>query len=606
MLAVAALALPAPARAADAHADTVIAASRAALGLDALGTVRTMHLHGSANVLGFSGPGDLWLDVRSGDFAQYADTGPVAGSQGWDGKLSWNRDVSGVVWDDASEQSVYAALDSAYLNRYALWAPGYGGATVTSKGTETHGSETDDVLEITPPHSAPFTLAFDAATHLPVRMTTVLGQITTVTTFSDYRSVGGVRVPFAQTAEVQGNVVTFHAESAVVNDAGTAQALRRPSAHVTDASLPSGTTSIPFELVDNHVVLPVTIDGKGPFRFIFDSGGSNIVDAGLAKELGLKPAGQLAGSGVGAGTEAFQLARVDALGVGDATLRDQVFAVAPVRAGFGVSSGKPVDGLIGFEVLARFVTTFDYGSSRVVLRTQQATGAPATANAHTVPMVFNGQHPMLDCTIANVPTRCVADTGSRIGLTALAPFVAAHPSIVPASATAVGANGFGIGGASMGRLARMTLEIGGFTVPDVITDVSTARAGAFADPYYGGNVGGAVWRRFALTFDYARMTITLAPDAQFAQRDTYDRSGTFLIAAGGKITVADVRPGTPAAAAGLVKGDVLTTVGGKDAAALGLAAVRDAFREAPGTAVALGVSGPGGARSVTLTLRDYV
>jgi C-terminal processing protease CtpA/Prc len=34
--------------------------------------------------------------------------------------------------------------------------------------------------------------------------------------------------------------------------------------------------------------------------------------------------------------------------------------------------------------------------------------------------------------------------------------------------------------------------------------------------------------------------------------------------------------------------------------------VRDAFRGAPGTAVTLGVSGPGGTRTVTLTLRDYI
>ena len=42
-------------------------------------------------------------------------------------------------------------------------------------------------------------------------------------------------------------------------------------------------------------------------------------------------------------------------------------------------------------------------------------------------------------------------------------------------------------------------------------------------------------KRFALGFDYAHRTLTLAPNAQFAARETYDRSGTFLIAQGGKI-----------------------------------------------------------------------
>ena len=189
---------------------------------------------------------------------------------------------------------------------------------------------------------------------------------------SDYRTVSGMRVPFVQATDSDGNASTFSRDVAVVDDPNAAAMLRRPETHVTDVSLPSGTTTIPFELVDNHVALAVTIDGKGPYRFLFDTGGSNIVDADVAKQLGLRAAGTAAGSGVGSTTESIQFATVDALGVGDATLRNQVFAVAPVHAGFGMSSGKPVDGLIGFEVLARFLTTFDYANGRVVLRTPSA------------------------------------------------------------------------------------------------------------------------------------------------------------------------------------------------------------------------------------------
>jgi hypothetical protein len=460
-------------------------------------------------------------------------------------------------------------------------------------------------LEITPQGSLPFELWFDATTHFPVRMIAKIATSTSTTTYSDYRSVDGLLVSFAQTSDSDGNVTTFAGTTAVANDAGAGVGLRRPIESVTDFSLPSGTTTIPFELVDNHVMLPVTIDGKGPFHFIFDTGGSNIVDADVAKQLGLGAAGSGAGSGVGNTTEAVQFATIDALGVGGATLQRQGFAVAPVHAGFGISSGKPVDGLIGFEVLARFVTTFDYGTNTIVLRTPQ--GAAPVTQGRTIPFVFNGQHPMVDCAIGGFAGQCVLDTGSRIGLTALTPFLAAHPSIVSPNAAAAGANGFGVGGASIGRLGRTTLSLAGFTIPDVITDLSTQTQGAFADPYYAGNVGAGVLKRFAVTFDYAHQTVAFVPDANFATRDTYDRSGTFLITQGGKIVVADVRPGTPAAAAGLVRGDVLATVGGRDAGTLGLAAVRDAFRGAPGTAIALHVVAKDGtARDVTLTLHDYV
>ncbi|HEY0476326.1 MAG TPA: aspartyl protease family protein [Kofleriaceae bacterium] len=595
------------ASAAPADAESILRASRAALGIDALPKIRTLTLHGAAKIVGYAGTADSYQDLRTGAFAQYAETGPVGGANGYDGRTTWNEDVSGVVWDDASAQARYASIDAVYLGRYLLWSPDRGGAAVSFTGRRSQAGRTFDVLRVTPKGGLPFELWLDATTFLPARSIVTIGRSTTVSTYADYRSVRGLRVPFTLTTDSDGNAATIAVRTAVANDPRAVAMLRRPSSHVTDFALPAGTTSIPIELIDNHVALNVTINGKGPYRFLFDTGGSNVLDIGIAKELGLGIGGTASGGGVGSATEAVQFATVDALGVGDATLRKQVFALAPVHAGFGMSSGKPVDGLIGFEVLARFITTFDYTNNRVVLRTPQAPAPPAAAGARTIPFVFQGQHPEIPCTIGGFPTTCVVDTGSRVSLTVLTPFLAAHPSIVPPNVTAVGANGFGFGGASLGKLGRTTLQIGGFTVPDIIADLSTQTKGAFADPYYGGNIGAGVWKRFAITLDYTQRTLTLAPNAQLTVRETYDRSGVFLINQAGKIVVADVRPGTPAAAAGLARGDVITTVDGKDAAGLGVGAIRDTFRGAPGTAVVLGVTSKNAAaRTLTLTLNDYV
>jgi hypothetical protein len=371
-----------------------------------------------------------------------------------------------------------------------------------------------------------------------------------------------------------------------------------------DFSLPSGSTTIPFELVDNHVDLPVTINGKGPFHFIFDTGGANFIDSSLAAELGIKATGKGAIAGVGTRTAPIQFGKVETLQVGDATLRNQVFVVGPVRDGFGVSSGTPVDGLIGFEVLSRFVTTFDYGKNEIVLR---APGSAPPPGGTTMPFVLNGKHVEIPCAVDAFAGRCTVDTGSRNELTVLSPFLAAHPSIVPPNATAIGADGFGIGGAAFGRLARTTLHIGEFAIPDVVTDLSTQTKGAFADPHVAANIGAGTWKRFAVTFDYAKQTMTLAPNANYGARETYDRSGTFLIIRDGKIVVADVRPGTAAADAGLAKGDVLTAVDDKDAPGMGLAAIRDVFRRPAGTVIALAfIAKDGSAKTAALRLRDYV
>src|SRR5260370_4248407 len=101
--------------------------------------------------------------------------------------------------------------------------------------------------------------------------------------------------------------------------------------------------------------------------------------------------------------------------------------------------------------------------------------------------------------------------------------------------------------------------------------------------------------------------MTLVPSANYGARETYDRSGTFLILRDGMIVVADVRPGTAAADVGLAKGDVLTAVDNKDAAGMGLATIRDVFRERAGTVIALAFTAKdGSAKTAVLRLRDYV
>jgi S1-C subfamily serine protease len=121
----------------------------------------------------------------------------------------------------------------------------------------------------------------------------------------------------------------------------------------------------------------------------------------------------------------------------------------------------------------------------------------------------------------------------------------------------------------------------------------------------GANVGGGVWKRFSLTLDYRKMMMTLVPNADFATRDHWDRSGVFLLNNGGAITIIDVRPGTPAAQAGLTKGEVITSLDGSSS--LNLRDVRNVFLGEPGTVVHLIVTSKDGTpHNVDLTLADYV
>lgn len=606
-LALAAFSAPALA---DSQSNVVIRESAAAMGMPALPGVRTLRLDATISAVGLSGTGSQWIDFTDVRFAEHASLPPLVQDDGYDGSVTWSRDRSGLVWNDGSDAGQSGEIDTAYVARMALWQPHAGGARVTSAGTRTDKGRTYDVLTVLPPKAKlPMELWFDRVTHVLNREVLAAGPLVTTTTFSDYRRVNGTMVAFAvHTAGTDGNAGDSKITRVVPNPADAAEYLTRPESSVRDFSIGSGvmSTTIPFTLHENHVYLNVMLNGKGPYVFIFDTGGQNVIDPQVAQEIGATGKGSAQGGGVGSATQSLSFADVDTLQVGDAVLKDQLFAVAPVRMGFGVSTGKGVDGLIGWEVLARFVTSFNYAENQVVLTLPGRATVPA--NAHVIPFVLAGTQPQINCGIDGIPSQCTIDTGARDTLTLFGPYLAAHPEVRPQTLTAVGINGFGFGGPALGTLGRLReIQIDGMRLNNLVADYTTQTQGALAAPFIAANLGGNLLRRFDITFDYGRQTMALVPNAAFNDPDHYERIGLFLIMKGGKVTVVDARPGTPAALAGIARDDVISTIDGAPTSAMSLEDVRTIFSKPAGTVLHIGVvTKDGTQRTVDVTLRDFV
>jgi len=364
-------------------------------------------------------------------------------------------------------------------------------------------------------------------------------------------------------------------------------------------------SAVPFTLVNNHITVDVTLNGKGPYHFIFDSGGSNLVDPAVATEIGAVARGSARVNGVGNTSQSAQRTTIESLRLGGAELTAQRFVVLPTRAGFGASEGPPIDGMIGAEFLARFVTTIDYERREMHFGDDPAV---YENGAQVLPLTLDSGHPHVACRIDDVPGTCTMDTGSRLNVTIVKPFADAHPAVVPSALTANSVDGYGIGNAAYGRLGRLgSIAFGTLAVQNVITDFSTQEHGAFADSSIAANVGGGILRRFTLTFDYGRRQLALRPNASFALPDSGDRSGLFLITRDGAIVVFDVRTGTPSALAGVTKDDVIVSVNGRRYQATELPDVRALLSGPAGNAVQLELADKSGATHVVrVVLADYV
>lgn len=572
-----------------------------------LAGISAISIAGKVEIFGLRGTAHEWDDVRGSRFTSCQVAEAQTGCSGWDGRTAWSQDYAGLVTVDAGAAGRLQAIDQAYLDNLRYLRPDAGGATVIYAGRQTDAGNSYDVLAVTPPQGSPMNLWIDTQTHLIAREIATIGIVSSTTTLSNYQRVDGILYPFdASTQTSNGNAFVQRLSSVAVNEQ-VGEHMRVPAPSVHDFSIAGATTTVPIQVVNNHIYVRGMLDGHGPYTFVLDSGGDYIVTPQVAAAVRAQSAGSLQLMGVGAATEGASYAHVSSIAFGNAIVRDQYMLVLPIATGFGMAEGMRIDGMIGYQFLARFLTTIDYADSTLTLALPSA--APASiAGAAPVPFTIDGTIPRIDVGVDGASTSAQVDTGSRGGLTLTSPFLAAHPAIAALAKTAPGVEGFGVGGPSYARLGRMpALQVGPYVIQNSIAAFGVQSTGAFADPYNPANIGSAIWRRFNLTFDYAHHQLLLAKNSDFNAPGQYDRSGLFVIDDTGVYTIISVLPATPAAAAGLAKGDVILSINGAAASSQSLPALRALLSSAPGTVVHLQVRGVRGAVfEVAVTLADYV
>jgi predicted aspartyl protease len=120
---------------------------------------------------------------------------------------------------------------------------------------------------------------------------------------------------------------------------------------------------VPVQLVGPGgaaLVVPVTVNGAGPFSFVLDTGATlTCVDEALAAKLDLpEPVGTVGYGGTLAGVGRVRLVRIDSLEVGTARATDvQACAIdlASMRR-----TGLDVQGLVGLNFLKAYRVTLDF------------------------------------------------------------------------------------------------------------------------------------------------------------------------------------------------------------------------------------------------------
>jgi hypothetical protein len=603
------LALYSSVAAADEKAASVLAAAKAASGGAAWDKLGGQQAAFTVAVGGLTGTARGVIDGKTGAYALSYVLGPDSGAEGFDGTTAWTVDASGQPRVESGGEARANAVNTAYRYSCAFWYPARHAAQIDYVGLKQDGGVSYDVVRIVPQGGRKFDFWVDAKTHLIARMAEQQESDLHTEYYSDYRRVDGVLTPFVERVSIgqpkYDQIITTTSIAFVAP--ANAGAFKIPKPRAADFSFPDGVdeVSVPIQLQNNHIYVPISVNGHAT-RFMFDTGATNVINAENQAELGVKDQGKLPGGGVGEEKEDVGLAKVDTLQLGGLTMRNQVFATIGLGKLERVEGAK-LTGLVGYEVAKRAAVVIDYAGSRMTFIKNSVFKPPADAVA--VPFMFNDHNPEIDGTVDGFAGKFDIDTGSRATIDLPSPFVEKHALASKYTLSPIAVTGWGVGGPARSRLARAgEITMGAVHLPHPLVELSSQTKGAFASPYLAGNVGGGILSRFTLTLDYAHQMLYFAKNTHFADPYVFDRSGMWLVTSddGKGAKIADITQGAAAAKAGLVAGEVITTVDGQNINTLTLPVVRAKFKGEVGRTFKLQVTGKSGPREVTLALADVV
>ena len=505
-------------------------------------------------------------------------------ANGNDLMLNWHQDTEGDIQLFPPDDPV--SIDDRYLTRRGYWRPDFGGAVVTLLTPQTQGSITWNLLQFKVPGGKGFTLWINRNTGLLER---VEGSITEQ--LSDYRSVNGVLLPFMEKKHADNGELTVTYSSRTLRQHLDSAAFAVPFRK--DYKMPpTGELTIPAE---GGLTLQVTINGKGPFKTLFDTGAVNFMSESFAHRLGLEADKQ--GIEVGTSSPAriqTHKIRVDTLQIGDLVLHDQTFYTAALPD----DGGTPAL-IVGYQLLRRFAVRIDHDRQTLTFYDGPRFHYSGSGTAVPLEIERDGNGLFVEASIGKASGRFLLDTGNNFGFSLTTAFTQKNDLVHALGAYFLAYDGRGFAGPSPeAYLVRVNkLRIGDVSAPSVIAHLTT-------DPSdkseLAGNIGQSILGKFTEVFDCMRGKIYFEKTKNSDRPEVFNGAGLVFDSFGHGLQVMTVLPGGPGAQAGLQTGDLITAIDGKQPSD---EVNPPPFLQPPGTDLHLTVQHGSETREVSLTLK---
>ena len=353
---------------------------------------------------------------------------------------------------------------------------------------------------------------------------------------------------------------------------------------------------IPFKLINNLIVVPLSINGSDTLRFVLDTGVGNtlITEFPSGSEVGFNYLRTVKISGLGEGQSVDVLyAPNNKIEFGKAVGIQQDILVMTEDV-FQLSSllGINVHGLIGFTLFKDLIVEIDYDENKLILHDyhkyiDKYRDKQKSDKWTNVPLSIYKQKPYIDVEIdqkdgSKKQVKLLLDSGASHGM---ALYYSANEEIHLPEARIRSFLGSGISGEINGYLGKIEgLNIHGNQMEDLIVaypdDEGIKKALLYSDR--DGSIGAEVMRRFKFFFNYRDSSMIIRADKDFHKEFSYNLSGIEIAAPYPNIplySVTHVRGNSVAEKAGILPDDLILEINGKGVQSYTLSDIHRLFQK---------------------------
>lgn len=389
----------------------------------------------------------------------------------------------------------------------------------------------------------------------------------------------------------------------------------------TGFSMPPGVRQmdIPFDYVNNFIIVSVVINNTFTLKMIFDTGAehtilskryiSDILKVPYEREF------RLMGADLKTELVAYLARNINLKtpNVSFTAPEEDILVLQEDYFRFEEYAGVNVHGILAAKSFAKYIFKINYQRRVITLFDREWFKLPDSGFRQMPVEIFHNKI-YLNTKVAfrsgtTTSVKLLLDTGAALPLL----FFSNTDSLVHPPKNAIVSNiGMGLGGYLEGFIGRTEgLEIGGFQQKGIVTyfqELDTAHNHRYLNNR-NGLIGNMMLNRFQIIIDYHSAHIWLKPTKKFKQKYVFDRSGLTVVAGGenfNQFTVQAVIPNSPASEVGILPGDRITRLGITPASFLGLKDILHYFQKKPGKKVRVVIRRNGKRLKKKFRLRDLI